>query len=372
MRSGILVLSIVVALASACSEEDSADREPRPLTEDPERMERVGEGLYRRYCALCHGRDGEGYAADNAPRLAGQEWLRSVSDDFITAAIADGRPGTPMSAWSDRHGGPLNEVQIETIRIYLRSWQRHPSASVDEIEVEGDARQGFLRYVLLCARCHGRRGEGVDAVALNNPRFLATASDGYIQYAISHGRTGTPMRAFRDELEPQQIDDLVAFVRSLESAAPPYPRSGDRPDHGEDRPPDVPALADMELVINPSGEPAAFELRGGRFVSSADVRRALADGKKIVIIDARATSDWLVERIPGAIPVPFYELDGIVEGLPRDGTPMVAYCGCPHAASGRVVDALRRQGFTNTAVLDEGIDFWAQQGYPVAHGSEQP
>ena len=358
----------------ACSEEDPDERDHTPVTQDSDRMEQVGEGLYRRYCALCHGRDGEGYAADNAPRLAGAEWLRSASDAFITAAIADGRPGTPMSAWSQNRGGPLNDVQIEAIRTYLRSWQRHPNASVDEIEVEGDPRRGYLRYMLSCARCHGQRGEGVDAVALNNPRFLATASDGFIQYAISHGRSGTRMPAFRDELEPTQIDDIVAFVRSLEDGpgAPADLNPLNVDSHGHPRPPNVPALADMDLVINPDAEPAEFELREDRFVASADVRRELERGRKIVIIDARATSDWLTQRIPGAIPVPFYELDGIVDGLPRDGTPMVAYCGCPHAASGRVVDALRRQGFTHTAVLDEGIDFWAHEDYPVASGPAQP
>jgi len=65
-------------------------------------------------------------------------------------------------------------------------------------------------------------------------------------------------------------------------------------------------------------------------------------------------------------------VDAILEELPRDGTPMVAYCGCPHAASGRVVDALREHGFTNTAVIDEGIDHWAEQDYPTAEGPDQP
>ena len=55
----------------------------------------------------------------------------------------------------------------------------------------------------------------------------------------------------------------------------------------------------------------------------------------------------------------------LVARLPRDGTFIVAYCGCPHAASGRVVDALRERGFENTAVLDEGVLVWRDLGYPV-------
>jgi cytochrome c oxidase cbb3-type subunit 3/ubiquinol-cytochrome c reductase cytochrome c subunit len=53
------------------------------------------------------------------------------------------------------------------------------------------------------------------------------------------------------------------------------------------------------------------------------------------------------------------------ERIPHDGTWVIAYCACPHHASGEVVDALRRKGYKNTAILDEGILFWRQKGYPL-------
>ncbi|MCP4246398.1 MAG: cytochrome c, partial [bacterium] len=49
---------------------------------------------------------------------------------------------------------------------------------------------------------------------LNNPVFLGSASDGYLQYAISHGRRGTIMLAFTGNLSDEEIDDLVALIRS--------------------------------------------------------------------------------------------------------------------------------------------------------------
>jgi rhodanese-related sulfurtransferase len=57
------------------------------------------------------------------------------------------------------------------------------------------------------------------------------------------------------------------------------------------------------------------------------------------------------------------------EDMPKDSTWIVAYCACPHAASGQVVNKLRDYGFQNTAILDEGILVWAQLGYPVQHGN---
>ncbi|HJL14835.1 MAG TPA: c-type cytochrome [Sandaracinaceae bacterium LLY-WYZ-13_1] len=358
MRRGWIALSLGLALLG-CDDEEPELTEVQP---DPARAEESGERLYRRYCALCHGRDGEGYAADDAPALSNPQWLRTASDDFIEVAIAEGRPGTAMSAWSRRRGGPLTDPQIDALVAYLRSWQRHPRASVDEVPVEGNAQRGRPVYAEECARCHGARGEGVNAIALANPVLLRTASDGFLRYAVAHGRSGTPMPAFAGELAPDQIDDVVAYVRSFERGRPEPPPQ--RPvEQG-----DIPALEDMDLVLNPDGPRPDFELREERYVPAADVHEAYANGARMVILDARATSDWLRNRIPGAVPVPFYELDAIVEELPRDGTWMIAYCACPHAASGRVVDALRRHGFTNTAVLNEGIQHWDEAGYPTASG----
>jgi cytochrome c oxidase cbb3-type subunit 3 len=346
-------------LLLACGE-DAEPSEPDPSATQPlDPVARAGEEHYLRYCALCHGQNGEGYAADDAPALRAPEFLRSASDDFLTAAIANGRPGSAMSAWHERHGGPLDSTQIEAIVRYMRTWQQQPRVRVDHIRVRGDGRRGESIYAQQCASCHGARGEGVDAVALANPALLATASDGFLQYAVIHGRTGTRMQPFAGRLTRAQIDDVVTHVRSLGTPeTPPEP----------EQPVELPTLAEMQLVVNPDGPRPRLTLRENRFVPAADVQRELARGARMVIIDARATSDWLQTRIPGAIPVPYYELSSILEDLPRDGTWMIAYCGCPHAASGRVVDALREQGFTNTAVLDEGIHHWEDQGYPVASG----
>jgi rhodanese-related sulfurtransferase len=117
--------------------------------------------------------------------------------------------------------------------------------------------------------------------------------------------------------------------------------------------------------MNPTGRPPSFTLREERYVPAAEVVRALAERRRLVILDARPASDWSLAHIPGALPFPFYDIEQMASRLPRDGTWILAYCACPHAASGHVVDELRRRHFEHTAIIDEGIQYWIAQGFPT-------
>jgi rhodanese-related sulfurtransferase len=162
------------------------------------------------------------------------------------------------------------------------------------------------------------------------------------------------MPAFEGTLSEAQIDDVVALLRTY--ASPPEPPPPPPP-------PEPPPMGDV--VLNPHGKAPEFTLREDRYVPIADVKKALETKKRLVIIDARALSDWLTMHIPGSVPVPYYLLSRL-DAMPRDGTWILAYCACPHHASGVVVDELRKRGFPHTAVLDEGILEWKKRNYPTA------
>lgn len=318
---------------------------------------REGHALYLRYCALCHGKRAEGYAADHANALGNADFLAITTDEQLRRAITDGRPGTPMSAWGVASHGPLQPKQVDQIVSYLRSLARRPFLKIDPKPNTGDAARGAVAFHASCEFCHGvRAGGSIRATSLSHPNFQQNVSDGYLRHVIVHGRRGTQMGAF-GTLSPQTIEDLIAFVRSTAST-PGLPL----PDNYE--PP--PGLD--QLVINPQGVPPKFTLREGRFVPAADVAKALEQKRKMIILDARPTSDWNRAHVVGALPFPFYDANELAKMVPKDGTFIVAYCACPHAASGHVVDELRQRGFKNTAVLDEGITFWTQKGYPTAQG----
>jgi mono/diheme cytochrome c family protein len=86
---------------------------------------------------------------------------------------------------------------------------------------------GSQLWSLNCAECHGKLGEGVDAPALNSEEFLGTVTDEQIHGIIAGGIPGSEMQAWLADyggpFTQQQIDALVAYLRSWEAAAPSVP-----------------------------------------------------------------------------------------------------------------------------------------------------
>ncbi|HVY30856.1 MAG TPA: c-type cytochrome [Polyangiaceae bacterium] len=320
----------------------------------------VAEGalLYAHYCKLCHAKDATGYAADNAPSLVTRTFLESATDDLIATGIRMGRPGTAMAAYGKARGGPLEEAEITKIVRFLRS--NGPSTrALPAASPNGDSKHGAEVFEKNCQTCHGNLTMRGNALSLQNPELLAAASPAFLRYAIVNGRAPTPMPSFQGKLSEQEIDDVVAWLWSFKPAFPTM----------EVHEPTVPK--NLPIVINPKGGKPQFTLREERFVSAEQVKKALDKKQRIIIIDARAASDWIQFHIPGAISGPYHDTETL-DKVPNDGTWVVAYCACPHHASGEVVDALRAKKYPNTAVLDEGILFWKDHGYPVVGEAIKP
>lgn len=159
--------------------------------------------------------------------LAISSLLSSVSDDYLRTTIRLGRPGRVMPPFAH-----LSAAEVDAIIAYVRSFSSVPTRSFPTGPVRGDAARGARLYAEHCAACHGERGQGghgtgvtfsrprelpILAPALNNPGFLAAASDAMIKYTLMTGREGTPMPSFLQRgLSEQDIDDIVAYVRSFQ------------------------------------------------------------------------------------------------------------------------------------------------------------
>jgi cytochrome c oxidase cbb3-type subunit III len=357
-RSSKLVVALCLALSFAwlgCGRGrgsqavPSAEPSAQPVGASPQLAE--GARLYDKYCALCHAKDATGYAADNAPSLVSQTFLESATDELIAAGIRMGRPGTAMAAYGKLRAGPLNEQEIRALVSFLRS-KGPQSRPLPPASPSGDPKRGATVFEQNCQSCHGTATTRGNALNLLHPELLNAASPAFLRYAVVNGRPPTPMPSFRGRLSDEQIDDVVAWLWSFKPALPTPPVKTS----------EVPK--DLPVVINPKGKSPTFTLRDNRFVSVEQVKKALDAKQRIVIIDARAGSDWVQFHIPGAISGPYHDRAQL-DRIPNDGTWVVAYCACPHHASGEVVDALRAKNYKNTAVMDEGILFWKDRGYPL-------
>jgi cytochrome c oxidase cbb3-type subunit 3/ubiquinol-cytochrome c reductase cytochrome c subunit len=340
---------VLVLLSGACARKPATAASP---------MAEHGRLLYIKLCATCHGERGQGYVADNAPSLRNAGFLATANDEFLRVGIERGRPGTAMAGYARSVGGPLAPGDADAIIAWLREGGPARLALAPE-PIAGDTKKGKAIYDSQCMQCHGTATRRVNAVHLANPVLLATASDAFLRYAVEAGRPGTLMLGWKGRLAPKQIDDVVAYVRSM-AVAPGVPAAVPAAMAG----PAPPPPREGPVVLNPRGKHAEFTLKDDRLVSLDQVKAALDQKRRLVIVDARPPSDWLNLHIPGSISAPYYEPKSL-DDIPNDGTWVVAYCACPHHASGEVVDQLRKRGYKHTAVLDEGIFAWQHKGYPV-------
>lgn len=100
------------------------------------------------------------------------------------------------------------------------------SSSAPARVAERDVPRGGMLWARECARCHARLVFERDSRLFRNyprldcPDFLANVSDRYLQTVISKGGEAVglekTMKPFEDKLSPDEIADLVAFIRAVE------------------------------------------------------------------------------------------------------------------------------------------------------------
>ncbi|MDQ3364650.1 MAG: c-type cytochrome [Myxococcota bacterium] len=373
MRSVDLILPFVLVAAvgavTACNDGAATpSRKPAAVPPTPTPAPVVtpvadhtnAEATYQKLCAACHAADGRGYAADFAPSLINPTFLESATDEYLRRSIVWGRPGSSMGAYGKSLGGPLDDAEVDKLVAWMRS--KGPKAKPLAAAGAGDATRGAPLYAQHCKSCHGDTKTRGEAPHLANLQFLTIATDAFVRHAIVAGRPDTKMLAYGSTLKPQQIDDIVAYVRAFgqggtEQVLLPEP-TGKEP-----------------LVINPKGKSPVWKPRDNRFIGVDAVAKALAAKQKMIFVDARPPSDWRRAHLAGAVSIPYHDMARLDEIVAKHkDVYVIAYCACPHHLSGVVVDELIKRGHKKALVLDEGINLWHQKGYPVtaAEGVKAP
>jgi mono/diheme cytochrome c family protein len=220
-------------------------------------------------CAQCHGPDGGGgFAATDTSWPAPP--LKNIYARFtrveVKRIISQGRPGTPMPSWAIEFGGPLNDQKIEDVLNYLDTIQVDPD---EKWELPATMKDGKSVFAQKCAVCHGATATGqamgqplptffaadltteftrlgrkvarldvindlsaklnkpttdltseeIDAAfAALSPEDIMKAGETAAKNTIMRGRPNTPMPAWQNRLRPEQIDAVVAYLRSIQRA----------------------------------------------------------------------------------------------------------------------------------------------------------
>lgn len=191
-----------------------------------------GKALYSA-CSSCHGEQGQGNAAMNAPRLAGlSKWYlaRQLSyyKDKVRGQNSADTYGAQMAAMSALL---VNEKAIKDVSAYLNSLPNLASTNTSLISIsQSDSAKGKHLFTN-CAYCHGQQGQG--NYAMNAPK-LSGQHPWYLKRQLTHYKNGLrgkhPKDLYGSQMmlmsktlhNEQDIDRVVQYIHSLpESSSPP-------------------------------------------------------------------------------------------------------------------------------------------------------
>jgi hydroxyacylglutathione hydrolase len=96
-------------------------------------------------------------------------------------------------------------------------------------------------------------------------------------------------------------------------------------------------------------------------------RRVNGDGSGPVILDVRNASEYESEHIPGSLHIPYGDLAGRLDELPRE-RPIATICR-GGKRSGLAASILQRAGFEDVIHVGKGVGAWRDGGHPVEDGA---
>ncbi len=198
-RLTAVILAQVLSLASLTSQADNASQLYFP-------------------CVSCHGQNGEGSPAINAPSLQGQ------SAAYITRQLQDFRDGRrgqyPADPWGAQMALMAANLSDEAVTILGEHIADLAYPKTDDSQDGTEPPTAFAA----CAACHGLQGRGNQA--LNAPRIRGMDST-YLSRQLRHFRDGqrgagkasgpaTVMRnAMPADLSDEDIEQLARYIETL-------------------------------------------------------------------------------------------------------------------------------------------------------------
>lgn len=180
----------------------------------------LGQASYG-LCAACHGPQGGGMQALNAPRIAG------LNKRYVERQLGYYRDGVRGTHELDTAGAMMrpilaalpNEAAIRNVAAYIETLvPETPPANVS-----GDIERGAELYAN-CSSCHGENGQGIWTM---NAPALAGQHDWYIAAQLRNFREGIRgshrMDLYGDQMmmladaipDEKDVNDIIAYLNTL-------------------------------------------------------------------------------------------------------------------------------------------------------------
>lgn len=177
------------------------------------------EKLYLENCRGCHGTQNE---PAGAITLDNPTFIAVIPRDTLRSVIANGVPGTAMIAFSEEHGGPLMEKQIDVLVEGITAWgaKNPPAGPLPAYSGPlGDVAQGATAFATFCASCHGADGTGGKAGSVVHPAYVGLVSDQYLRSIVVAGRNDLGCPDFQSRvpgkaMSEEEISGVVAWLVS--------------------------------------------------------------------------------------------------------------------------------------------------------------
>lgn len=180
-----------------------------------------GQTAFAYLCSACHGKEGEGKDYEDydtgIPSLGGVDFLRVASEDFIRFTLEKGRSLRQMGSWTGSISA-LGEGELDDLAAFVKN-RGEIKEFTKSLEADGNATEGSRLFDQHCKACHGDKGSGNVAVALDQQGFLSRADNPFIVATLLHGRRNTAMPGW-SHLGQEPLNDLLTVIRSWSTARP--------------------------------------------------------------------------------------------------------------------------------------------------------
>ncbi len=214
-----------------------------------------GRHVFQSQCIPCHGKTGRGngpWAANltDKPRnfrmgifkFRTTPYGKLPTNDDLRRTIRNGISGTAMPFFKK-----LTDADVNGLIVYLQNLSKRwddeenfaesiplpdtPDWFKDKEQLAARSKPGATKFAELCAVCHGPKGKGdgpgaeglidvwehpIVPADLTNEHHKSGDAPADLYRTIATGLDGTPMLGFYQTLKPEEIWNLVAFIKHNE------------------------------------------------------------------------------------------------------------------------------------------------------------